>query len=76
MTIARLGRYRVVSFLIGFVTPQQLFVQYPLGGWSHGVFHLVLSFLPYLIMNVATELESSQLQINLAVKCAIVAGQL
>ncbi|KAL3826492.1 hypothetical protein ACHAXA_004329 [Cyclostephanos tholiformis] len=53
-----------------------LFVQYPLGGWSHGVFHLVLSCLPHLIMKVATQLESSQLQINLAVKCAAVAGQL
>ena len=63
-------------FLIGFATLLQLFVQYPLGGWSHGVFHLVLSFLPHLIMKVATQLESSQLQINLAVKCAIMAGQL
>ncbi|KAL3769681.1 hypothetical protein ACHAW5_010262 [Stephanodiscus triporus] len=47
-------------FLIGFTAPQQLFVRYPVGGWSHGLFHLVLSFLPHLIMKVATQVESSQ----------------
>lgn len=62
------------QFFVMFATCGWLFVKYPLGGWSHGVFHLVLSFLPYLIMKVATQLESSQLQIELAVKCAAMAG--
>jgi len=63
------------QFSVMFVTGGWLFVQYPVGGWSHGVFHLVLSFLPHLIMKVATQLESSQLQISLAVKCAVTAVQ-
>lgn len=60
------------QFFVMFATCGWLFVKYPLGGWSHGVFHLVLSFLPYLIMQVATKLESSQPQIELALKCAVV----
>jgi len=60
------------QFFVMFATCGWLFVKYPLGGWSHGVFHLVLSFLPYLIMQVATRLESSQPQIELALKCAAV----
>ncbi|KAL3826486.1 hypothetical protein ACHAXA_004323 [Cyclostephanos tholiformis] len=64
------------QFFFMFASGAWLFVQYPLGGWSHGVFHLVLSCLPHLIMKVAMQLESSQLQINLAVKCAAMAGQL
>ena len=34
------------------------------------LFHLVLTFLPYLVIASAMQLESSQLQITLAAKCA------
>lgn len=48
----------------------QLFVKYPFGGWSHGLFHLILAFLPHLAMKAAVALEPSQHQILLAAKCA------
>lgn len=49
----------------------KLFARYPVGGWSHGLFHVVLSFLPYLAIEAAMRLESSQIQISLARQCAM-----
>jgi len=62
-----------LQFYFMFIVGGWLFVKYPIGGWSHGVFHLILSFLPHLIMKAAVLLEPSQHQIILAAKCA--AGQ-
>lgn len=52
-----------------------LFVTYPLKGWSHSAFHLVISFLPPLLLQVAVELPVSKEQITLAVQCAAAKGQ-
>lgn len=46
------------------------FIAYPIGGWSHSMFHLAIAFLPYVIMNSATKLEASQEQIEFAARCA------
>lgn len=46
------------------------FITYPIGGWSHSMFHLAIAFLPYIIMNSATKLEASQEQIEFAAQCA------
>lgn len=51
------------------------FATYPIGGWSHAAFHICQSFLPYLIMSAAMRLESSQIQISLALRCADMASQ-
>jgi len=65
------GHYDLVfQFFAMFGTCAWLFVGYPLGGWSHGIFHLVDAFLPYLVITSAMRLESSQLQISLAATCA------
>lgn len=69
------GHYALFfQFVLLFTVGGWLFAKYPFGGYSHSIFHLVLAFLPHLVMTAATQLESSQPQISLAVKCAGVAG--
>lgn len=65
------GHYALFSqFFVMFAVGGWLFVQYPVAGWSHSLFHLVLTFLPYLVIAASMELESSQRQIAVAAKCA------
>lgn len=61
-----------LQFLLMFSLGGWLFgcYPYPFGGYAHGLFHLVLAFLPYLVFQAAIVLPSTQAQINLAVKCA------
>lgn len=47
------------------------FVTYPIGGWSHAMFHVIIAFLPHVIMNSACKLHVSQQQIELAAQCAV-----
>jgi len=64
------GHYRLfLQFVTMFALCGWLFVGYPFGGWSHGMFHLVLSTLPYLVMDATMRLESSGVQIDVAVRC-------
>jgi hypothetical protein len=51
-----------------------LFIYYPIGGWSHAAFHLVIACAPPLLMMAATELDSSQQQLKLAANCAAAAA--
>lgn len=50
-----------------------LFCKYPLGGWSHTVFHIVLNFIPPIIISTALDLLTSQRQLEVAAHCAILA---
>ena len=61
-----------LQFLLMFSLSGWLFgcYPYPFGGYAHGLFHLVLAFLPYLVFQAAIPLPSTQAQINLAVQCA------
>ena len=54
-----------VLFLSGYC-----FIAYPLRGWSHAVFHLIICFLPPLLMEAALDLPSSQPYLETAVMCA------
>jgi hypothetical protein len=56
------------------LTSGWLFTSYPIGGWSHCVFHFVIAILPPLLMNAACELPSAQDQMKLAAQC-FVAGE-
>jgi len=49
-----------------------LFAKYPIKGWSHSAFHVVMSLLPHLLMVFACTLPSSQNQIRTAARCAVV----
>ena len=51
-----------------------LFIRYPIGGWSHAAFHLVLLPLMPALMQIALELDSSQYEIQLAARCYALAG--
>ena len=48
-----------------------LFVKYPLGGWSHGLFHLVCAFAIPVMVNGALSLVESQDQIEHAAFCTV-----
>jgi hypothetical protein len=60
-----------ILFSISFI----LFGFYPIGGWSHSVFHLVMVFVPPLLMDAAIDLPASQEQLKLAAQCAALAKQ-
>eukprot|EP00980_Cylindrotheca_fusiformis_P004386 scaffold925_cov129-Cylindrotheca_fusiformis.AAC.39 len=47
-----------------------VFATYPLGGWSHTVFHLMFLTVPPLMMTYVPGLPASQEQLNFAAKCA------
>ena len=51
------------------------FITYPIGGWSHAMFHLVIAFLPHVIMVSACKLSISQQQLELAAQCAVRTGK-
>lgn len=50
-----------------------LFSQYPIGGWSHSAFHIVMMFIPPLMIANALALPTSQTQLEVAAHCAILA---
>jgi hypothetical protein len=50
-----------------------LFSQYPIGGWSHSAFHVVMAFVPPLLMAAAVDLPASQDQLKVAAQCAVMA---
>lgn len=53
-----------------FLVSGWLFVTYPIGGWSHAVFHLIMTLLPPLLMTAACQLPAAQYQMRLAAECA------
>lgn len=46
-----------------------LFIRYPIGGWSHAAFHLVLVPLMPMLMQIALELDSAQDELAGAARC-------
>jgi len=50
-----------------------LFGQYPIGGWSHSAFHVVMAFVPPIIFAFALKLPASQTQLYIAAQCAVLA---
>jgi len=58
-----------------FVICGWLFRSYPIGGWSHSAFHIVLAFIPPMLMTAALELPASQSQLSVAVQCASLAKE-
>lgn len=71
-TIPILRRGMVALFLECWVVvgvSSWLFSQYPIGGWSHAAFHLVIAFLPPLLLQAAMTAPSSQAQLQLALEC-------
>mmetsp|Transcript_772 Transcript_772/g.1767 ORF Transcript_772/g.1767 Transcript_772/m.1767 type:complete len:398 (-) Transcript_772:242-1435(-) len=52
-----------------------LFGQYPIGGWSHAVFHIAITFVPPVMFWSALNLPSSRGQLEVAAHCAMLAGK-
>eukprot|EP00804_Cyclotella_cryptica_P004914 CCRYP_004973-RA/>CCRYP_004973-RA protein AED:0.00 eAED:0.00 QI:181/1/1/1/0/0/2/2224/386 len=60
-----------LQLLCIFVLSGWFFIVYPIGGWSHAMFHVLIAFLPHIIMVSACKLQISQQQIESAAQCAI-----
>jgi len=52
-----------------------LFAKYPIGGYSHSAFHAVIALAPPLLMQAACHLLASKEQIQVAARCAVLAGK-
>jgi len=48
-----------------------MFAAYPLGLWSHSIFHLVLVFAPYIMMSASLHLPGNEEIIKQAAECAV-----
>ena len=60
-----------IAFWLVMITSGWLFVHYPIGGWSHAAFHLVVALAPPILLQVAMQLPASQDQIQVAAACAL-----
>lgn len=60
-----------VKLILIFITSGWLFTRYPLGGYSHGMFHIVIAFAPPLVLAASTQLPVAQDQIRFAAECAL-----
>lgn len=54
-----------------FLVAAWFFASYPIGGWSHSAFHIVLWLLPPILMDGAIELPASQAALKVAAECAV-----
>lgn len=52
-----------------------LFGAYPIGGWSHAAFHLVITFVPPILFWTGINLPSSQEKLEVAAHCATLANE-
>jgi hypothetical protein len=67
------GEYHTfVQLWILFMISGYFFLQYPVGGWSHAVFHIVIAFVPPLLLRTATALPSSQEHLIRAAMCTAI----
>lgn len=64
-----------VQLWIVFCVSGWLFAKYPLGGWSHSMFHIVIGFVPPLLMVAACSLPASQAQMKVAAQCLVLHKQ-
>ena len=68
--ILRRGDFEVFAQVIFLLAAGiYLFLWYPIGGWSHAAFHLVLLPLMPLLMQIAVGLDSSQDELHAAARC-------
>lgn len=63
-------------FWLVVATSMWLFSKYPIGGWSHSAFHLLIGFVPVIIMQVAQELPVAQPQLQFAAQCSVLNSHL
>ncbi|KAL7575047.1 hypothetical protein ACA910_000421 [Epithemia clementina (nom. ined.)] len=69
--LVRAGWTKFGLFWIINATAMWLFSQYPIGGWSHAAFHLVMGWTTPLFMSVAVNLPMAQPQLVFAAQCAV-----
>lgn len=60
-----------ISIWVILVVSGWFFVSYPIGGWSHAAFHLILCFLPPVLMHTALHLPAAEVAFEVATKCAM-----
>jgi hypothetical protein len=62
-----------LQLLIIYAISSWIFLAYPFGGYSHGIFHLAMALSNPLQLSLSTRLLGSQDAIDLAAKCAVLA---
>jgi hypothetical protein len=60
-----------VQLWMVFLVSGWCFATYPIGGWSHTVFHLVIALAPRLMLRAAATLPASAAQLELAAQCVV-----
>jgi len=63
--------FLTAQLILIFAASGWLFTRYPLGGYSHGMFHIVIAFAPPLFLAASTQLPNMQSQIRFAAACAV-----
>ena len=63
--------FLIAQLLTIFAVSGWLFTRYPFGGYSHGMFHIVIALAPPLVLAASAKLPSGQDQILYAGKCAL-----
>lgn len=58
-----------------YATSFWVFLAYPFGGYSHGIFHIVIACTNPIQLAVSTKLWSSRENVQTAAKCAILEGE-
>jgi hypothetical protein len=58
-----------------FVVSVYFFATYPIKGWSHCAFHMIVALAPPILMQSASNLEMSKELITQAAQCAVISGQ-
>lgn len=62
------------KLIVIFALAGWLFGGYPIGGWSHAAFHIVLAFVPPVMFAYALNLPASLPQLDVAARCAIMSN--
>ena len=71
---SRLQLFRKVWTL--FVVAVWFFAAYPIGGWSHAAFHIVMVAVPPLLLDMVAEMETGGEWSMAAAQCAVLKSNL
>jgi hypothetical protein len=60
----------IIRLLAIYIASGLMFTKYPLGGYSHGMFHILIAFAPPLVLVASVQLPSVQNELRIAATCA------
>lgn len=75
LPVLRVDTDLFLRLLVVIAVAGYLFIKYPIGGWSHSAFHLVMIFSLPILFDAALMLSYSQPQLQTAAFCAAIAEE-